>query len=48
MSLQDLGSLGELITALATPGDLSWTETWQMNEWLLSATAARQNTATAT
>ena len=29
--------------AMETPGELTTAETWQMNEWLLSATAARQN-----
>ena len=29
--------------AIETPGELNSTETWQMNSWLLSAIAARQN-----
>ncbi len=36
--------IAEVFTkAIETPGELNTVETWQMSEWLVSATAARQN-----
>ncbi len=38
------GEIAEVYTkALETPEELNTAETWQMNAWLLSAIAARQN-----
>ncbi len=38
------GEITEAYTkAIETPGELNTTETWQMDSWLLSAIAARQN-----
>jgi hypothetical protein len=38
------GEIAEVFTkAIEKPGELNTTETWQMSEWLISATAARQN-----
>ncbi len=38
------GEIAEAYTkAIETPGELNTTETWQMDSWLLSAIAARQN-----
>ncbi len=38
------GEIAEEFTkAIETPGELNTTETWRMNNWLISAIAARQN-----